>query len=191
MFVGLKVAALVLSLGVDTLVVSTSLGVLEVKGKLKIGLVFAAAEALMPMIGFLVGHLAGRWIGVWASLLGGLALAGLAVWILFMDNDDEEREKVQQEMAGWTLLVTALGISLDELAVGFSIGLIGVPVLVTVLLIALQAFLFSTLGLTYGHRLKPLLGEWSERIAGIVLGLLGLWIIGEAVTTLLLLHHLY
>ncbi|MDB5054838.1 MAG: hypothetical protein JWM44_2888, partial [Bacilli bacterium] len=43
----------------------------------------------------------------------------------------------------------------------------------------LQAFIFTFLGLTYGAKLKPFLGEWSEKIAGIVLGLLGIWMLFE------------
>ncbi len=79
---------------------------------------------------------------------------------------------------------SALSISLDELAVGFSIGLIDVPVAFTILLIALQAFIFTFLGLAFGSKFKRFLGEWSEEVVGIVLGLLGFWIIIEAVLKL-------
>lgn len=189
--IALKMVALIFSLGLDTLIVSTSLGVMQIKGKWRIGLTFALAEAVMPTIGLLIGRWIGQWIGIWTSLLGGVALAGLAVWLLFFDDDDAEEEKLGREMVGWALLLTALGISLDELAVGFSIGLIGIPVVLTISLIALQAFVFSILGLTYGHRLQRVLGEWSERVAGMVLGLLGLWIVGESITRMVLLHHTY
>ncbi|MCY0902216.1 MAG: manganese efflux pump [Firmicutes bacterium] len=86
--------------------------------------------------------------------------------------------------SGWPLLVMALGVSLDELAVGFSIGLIGVPVLQTVLLIALQAFIWTMVGLQFGRALRPWLGEWTERLAGYALGMLGLWVLGEAIVAL-------
>ena len=84
-------------------------------------------------------------------------------------------------MVGWTLFTTALSISLDELAVGFSIGLVGVPVALTIILVALQAFAFTILGLTFGSNLKKYLGEWSEKLAGMILGLLGLWIRMDAI----------
>ncbi|MFB5193030.1 manganese efflux pump [Alicyclobacillus fastidiosus] len=77
-------------------------------------------------------------------------------------------------------MLTALSISLDELAVGFSIGLVGVPVALTIILVALQAFIFTFFGLTFGSKLKRYLGEWSEKLAGIILGLLGLWILIDA-----------
>ncbi|WP_379346275.1 manganese efflux pump MntP family protein [Paenibacillus sp. GCM10027629] len=175
---------LILSLGIDTFLISTSLGVLKTKGKFKIAIVFACAEAIMPLIGFLIGNWAGILVGNWASLIGGVLLLGVAAWLIFFEDEDEEGEKLERNLVGWTLIVTAVSISLDELAVGFSIGLIEVPVALTILLIALQAFVFTFLGLTFGSKFKRFLGEWSEKVAGIVLGFLGFWIIIEAVLKL-------
>lgn len=180
-----KMIAFILSLGLDTLIMSTSLGFVKTKGTLKIALVFASAEALMPLVGLFVGKGLGQLIGHWASLFGGIALLIVAVWLIFFEDDDEEEEKLERGLVGWSLIVTALSISLDELAVGFSIGLIGIPVILTIILIAIQAFVFTFLGLTFGAKLKPYLGEWSEKLAGIVLGLLGIWILTEAIVTIL------
>jgi putative Mn2+ efflux pump MntP len=173
---------LVLSLGIDTFLISTSLGVIKTKGKLKIAIVFACAEAIMPLIGLLIGKGAGILVGNWASLIGGVLLLGVAAWLIFFE--DEEEEKLERNLVGWTLIMTAVSISLDELAVGFSIGFVGVPVALTIILIALQAFIFTFLGLTFGSRFKRFLGEWSEKVAGIVLSLLGFWIIIEAILKL-------
>ena len=172
--------ALVLSLGIDTLMISISLGFIKTGSKVKIALAFSFAEALMPLVGLFVGRVAGELIGNFASLAGGIALVAVAVWLIFQANehaDEEKEEKLERNPVGWTLVVTALSVSVDELAVGFSIGLIGVPVPLTIALIALQAFVFTVLGLTFGSRLKPYLGEWAEKLAGIALGLLGLWIL--------------
>jgi len=110
----------------------------------------------------------------------------VATWLLFFKDEDEEEEKLERDFVRWTLVLIALSISLDELAVGFSIGLIGVPVALTILLIAVQAFLFTIIGLTFGSKLKPYLGEWYEKWAGIILGLLGLWILID--TVMMMLH---
>ncbi|MGV3487099.1 MAG: manganese efflux pump MntP family protein [Tuberibacillus sp.] len=176
----LKMIALILSLGMDTLMLSVSLGFVPTKGKVRMALTFASAEALMPLIGLFIGKGAGHLIGNWASLVGGLALIAVAVWLIFFEDEDEEEEKLERSLVGWTLILTALSISIDELAVGFSIGLVGVPIVLTIVLIAIQAFVFTFLGLTLGSKLKVYLGEWAEKLAGIVLGLLGLWILIEA-----------
>ncbi|MCL6547663.1 MAG: manganese efflux pump MntP family protein [Alicyclobacillus sp.] len=176
-----KMIALILSLGMDTLMMSIALGFFHTKGKVKVALTFACAEAIMPLIGLLIGKAAGRLVGDWASLIGGIALVAVAVWLIVFEDEDEEEQKLARNLVGWTLVVTALSISLDELAVGFSIGLIGVPVILTIVLVAVQAFVFTFLGLTFGSRLKRYLGEWAEKWAGIVLGLLGLWITVDAI----------
>lgn len=180
-----KMVALVLSLGLDTLMMSISLGFLQTRGKVKIALTFASAEALMPVVGLIIGQTAGRVIGDWAALVGGLALVAVAVWVMFFEDEDDEEEKLERELVGWTLVLTALSISLDELAAGFSIGMIGVPVAWTIVLIAVQAFLFTLVGLTFGSKLQHYFGEWAEKFAGLVLGVLGLWITFEAVVHLL------
>lgn len=174
----LKMIVFVLSLGIDTLLISISLGVIKTKGKWKIAAAFVCAEAIMPLIGLLAGKGAGQILGHWASVIGGLLLIGVAIWLIFFE--DEEEEKLEHHLIGWTLILTAVSISLDELAVGFSIGLVGVPVALTIVLIALQSLLFSFIGLTFGAKLKRYMGEWSEKMAGIVLGLLGAWIIIES-----------
>lgn len=177
--------ALILSLGMDTLMMSISLGFIKTTDKIKIAFIFASAEALMPLIGLFIGKAAGQLVGEWASLIGGIALLAIAVWLIFADEDDAE-EKLERELIGWTLIITVLSISLDELAVGFSIGLVGVPIMLTIILVALQAFVFTFMGITFGARLKQYLGEWAEKLAGVVLGLLGLWILSDAT-----LHFLY
>ncbi|MFC7391740.1 manganese efflux pump MntP family protein [Scopulibacillus cellulosilyticus] len=186
MFTIFKIIILVLSLGLDTFFVSISLGVLKTKGRIKIAIVFACAEAIMPLIGLLIGQTAGIIIGIWTSIISGIILIFVSIWLIFFEDEDDEEEKLGRNLVGWTLITTAISISLDELAVGFSIGLIGVPIFLTIILIASQAFIFTFIGLTFGRKIKPWMGEWTEKIAGAILGLLGLWILIEALVNV---HH--
>ena len=52
----MKMVALVLSLGMDTLMVSMSLGFRQTRGTVKIALTFAGAEAAMPVVGLVIGQ---------------------------------------------------------------------------------------------------------------------------------------
>jgi manganese efflux pump family protein len=181
MSIVLKMVVLVLSLGIDTLMMSMSLAVSHNKNKLKIAIVFACFEAIMPLAGLLVGKTIATTIGHWASVAGGILLLFIAGWLIFFESEDEEGAKLERGLVGWTLVFTALSISLDELAIGFSIGLVGVPIALTIVLIALQSFIFTTLGLKFGVRWKPHLGEWSEKLAAIILALLGFGILANAI----------
>ena len=193
MLLFLKLLALVPALGLDTLATSVALGARRVDGALRIAAAFMLAEALLPLVGLALGSVVGKALGEWASLAGGAALIGVAIWAIREDPDDDDDADDDDEgdrpprpgLRGWPLVVAALGVGMDELAVGFSIGLVGVPVALTVSLIAAQALGVTFLGLWLGRRMAHGLGEWAERLSAAVLGLLGLYIIVEAVLRLL------
>jgi manganese efflux pump family protein len=62
-----------------------------------------------------------------------------------------------------------ISISVDELAVGLTIGLLRLSLWRAINLIGLQAFLFSQLGLRLGRRLNERFRERAEQLAGFAL----------------------
>ena len=70
---------------------------------------------------------------------------------------------------GVALIALGLSISLDELAMGFTIGLLHLSIWIAVVLIGSQAFLLAQLGLRVGARLSERLREGAERVAGVAL----------------------
>ena len=72
-----------------------------------------------------------------------------------------------------------ISISLDELAIGFSIGLVQLPVSAVIAAIALQAFVAAQLGLAVGATIAGRWRERAEQLAGIALILLGAYLIAE------------
>jgi putative Mn2+ efflux pump MntP len=186
----LRVILVVLPLGLDTFALSTVLGVLPLaRGqRLRIAALFAAAEGVMPAVGLLLGVPLGQAMGHWASYVAGTLLIGLGGWVWWnshreeaeeAEDDEGESAKIMRAATGstWGLLGLALSISLDELAVGFSFGLLGLPVLPVLLLIALQALLVSLAGQWIGRHVGQRLGTYAERLVGPILCLLGAWFI--------------
>ena len=169
---------LTLSLGLDAWAAAASLGLRnEQNRKIKIALVFAAVESLMPIAGMIIGGALGHYFKGAISTVGALLLIGVAVYFLCFDKDEDAT--LGRPLAGWPLIAVAVGISLDELAVGFSAGLMQAPIALTVTWIALQSFTFSMIGVAFGAKLKPRLGEWTEKAPGVVLGLIGVWMLIE------------
>jgi manganese efflux pump family protein len=72
-------------------------------------------------------------------------------------------------MRGPAAIGVGLSVSLDELAIGFVIGLLRLPALAVALLVGAQALLASQLGLRLGARLGERLGERAEQAAGLLL----------------------
>ena len=70
---------------------------------------------------------------------------------------------------GAAIVGLGLGISLDELAIGFGGGLLRLPLLVLAALIAVQTFGAAQIGMRAGEKLGAEAGEWAERVAGILL----------------------
>jgi putative Mn2+ efflux pump MntP len=70
---------------------------------------------------------------------------------------------------GPAVIALGLSVSLDELAIGFSLGLLNVPIILAIVLIAAQAFVVSQVGFALGSRVGEATLEGAERLAGAVL----------------------
>jgi putative Mn2+ efflux pump MntP len=60
-------------------------------------------------------------------------------------------------------------VSVDELTVGFSLGLLGISLPLAVLWISVQALIAAQLGMRLGARIGEQLRERAEQLAGVAL----------------------
>jgi putative Mn2+ efflux pump MntP len=171
----------VLPLCLDTFAVSAALGVagLPARDRLRVSFLMVGFEVTMPVAGLLLGSLAGGFIGGAADYLAIALLAGLGVWILRPGGGDGEEEKLESlgRATGIAAIGLGLSISLDELAMGASLGLLHLPVVPALVLIGLQAVIASQLGLRLGSRLSERSRERSEKAAGAILLLLAAFLL--------------
>jgi manganese efflux pump family protein len=180
--VAAKLVALVLPLGLDTFAVAAALGALggSPPSRLRISLLFTAFEAGMPLIGLGLGAPLGHAIGSAADYIAIGVLLAFGIYTL-QSSGTREEERVAQltQLHGLGLLLLGVSISLDELAIGFTLGLLRLPAALVIVLIALQAFIVTQLGLRLGARLSERLREGAERVAGLALAVLGLVLLAE------------
>jgi putative Mn2+ efflux pump MntP len=166
-----RVIALILPLCLDTFAVAAALGMTRPAGaqRIRMSLVFATFEGGMPLIGLLVGAGLGRVMGGWSEYVAIAALVGLGAYMLWVRADDEERVRELASSRGPVVIALGLSVSLDELAIGFSLGLLNVPIVPAIVLIAAQAFIVSQVGFALGGRIGEATREGAERLAGAVL----------------------
>ncbi len=167
-----RLFALVLPLALDTFAVSAALGIAGVSSRqrLRLGLLFAGFEGGMPLVGLAVGAVIGGVIGGFADYVAVVALAVLGVYVLLADEAKEEARVARfAQSSGLTLVAVGLSVSLDELAIGFALGLARVPILPALILIAVQAFVVSQVGFGLGRRIGESVREGAERLAGVAL----------------------
>ena len=178
----LKLLAFVLPLGLDSFAVAAAIGAARQttwRERLRISATFMTFEAGMPLIGVLLGHALAHGIGRIADYLAAAAVIGIGAWMAFSGDSDDEEEKAARipSSHGMALIGLGLSISLDELAIGFSAGLIQLPVVAVIVAIALQALIAAQLGLATGTRIGERLRDRAEQVAGIALILLGIYLI--------------
>jgi len=166
-----RVIALVLPLGLDTFAIAAALGMtrLTAAQRIRFGLLFAAFEGGMPVIALLVGVGLGRLIGGYSEYVAIVALAGLGLYMLFGRDEDDQRVQKLVASTGTAMVFLGLSVSLDELAIGFSLGLLNVPIVPAIVLIAAQAFIVSQVGFAIGGKVGEATREGAERLAGAVL----------------------
>lgn len=172
-----KLIALVLPLGLDTFAVSAALAVggLSREQRMRTSLLFAGFEAGMPLVGLAIGRPLGSTIGNAADYVAIGILLVLAVHML-LEDEVEDGSELTSRLDRGAVATIALGISvsLDELAIGFTLGLLRLPVVPVIALIGLQALVLSQLGMRLGERIGERARERAERLAGAALALLAI-----------------
>jgi putative Mn2+ efflux pump MntP len=168
----LLLLGLVLPLCLDTFAVAAALGMSGLNGRERVryGLLFATFEGGMPLVGLLAGGALSRVVGGLADYVAIAVLVGFGAFMLLAgDEADELRVRRLRSTTGLALVGLGISISLDELAIGFTLGLTRVPVVLAVVLIAAQAFVVSQVGFQVGGRVGERYREGAERLAGIIL----------------------
>ena len=178
-----KLVGLIIPLGLDTFAVAAALGLagLPRSSRLRVSLLFTGFEMGMPLVGFFAGRLAGNVAGNAADYVAIAILIALGLFMLRPggNDDDEERVKTLARTRGVAAIGLGISISLDELAIGFTLGLLKLPVILVIILIGVQTFVLTQLGLRLGARVGERIRQGAERMAGVALAGLGLVLLLE------------
>jgi len=174
--------AIVPAFGIDTFVVAAGLGAAGVVQRRRLALLVAVFEGAMPLVGALVGAGLGRLVAgyaVWAAaaLLAVLGVRELAEgWRALREAEDdaddghgEAAALLRRNLAGWSLLLAGLTVSVDEFGAGLAAGAAQLPLAVLVPALALQAAVFTYAGLRAGAALRHWTGRYGEIVGGIAL----------------------
>ncbi len=148
---------------------------------LMIGLFFGGFQALMPLVGWLLGsqfaqmiQSVDHWIVFF--LLGGIG--GKMIWDAF--HEEETDASADPDRLDYReLTVLAVATSIDALAVGISFAFLAVRVVPSVLLIGVVTFLLCVGGVRIGHRFGARYSGRATFCGGVILILIGLRILLE------------
>ena len=177
----LIVTAIALSMDAFAVSISKGLSVQKVRPKhaLIVGAYFGGFQALMPMLGFLLGYKfesfitnIDHWIAfVLLAIIGGNMIREA----LGKDEDDKEND----DFSFRAMLPLAVATSIDALAVGISFAFLGVDIVTAALLIGATTFVLSGAGIFVGNIFGSKYKSKAELAGGIVLILIGAKILLE------------
>jgi manganese efflux pump family protein len=176
-----EVLLIAVGLSIDAMVVSLCAGAAgytsSPRPALRISFYFGFFQAAMPVLGWLVGSSVAAWVAGIDHWLAFLLLAFVAFRMMRSGLRSDEFDPACDPTRGSNLLLLSVATSIDAMAVGFSMALLSIPILLPALLIGLVTFSLSFIATHTGRRLSFRFGKRMEIIGGLVLGLIGLRIL--------------
>ena len=141
---------------------------------------FGLFQALMPVIGWAAGTAVYRYIAAadhWVAFCLLAFVGGRMIWGALHENP--EKKALNDPTSGWTLVVLSIATSIDALAVGLSLAMIGSDIIIPAIVIGLVAAAFTVTGMLLGSRIGSLWGRRVEALGGIILVAIGAKIVIE------------
>ncbi|MET0341123.1 MAG: manganese efflux pump MntP family protein [Polyangiales bacterium] len=142
-------------------------------------LLFGAAQAFMPMVGWALGRSAGPWVSAIDHWIAFGVLAALGINMLREAAHFEAEAETHRGVGLRVLLGLALATSIDALAVGLTLPLLHAPFVLSIVTIGLVTTLLSAVGGVLGGRFGAMLGKRLDVFGGVVLIFIGCKILVE------------
>ncbi len=163
-----KLIFLGLALGTNNALASIALGTsgMPRAHQLKTAIIFGVFEALMPIIGIFIGEEIAGIVGSKAKIIGIVILVVVGLWALFKKS--EANEAGQAKSIGGTIIL-AVALSLDNLSIGFGLGMLQIPLVLAAIVFGVISLLMTFLGLELGRFLGKRVSVSPDKLSGAVL----------------------
>ena len=179
----LEMLAIAVGLAMDAFAVSLAGGaggrLRHPRPALRLAFHLGLFQCMMPVIGWYLGSQAVRFVG---GLGGWIAFALLAfiggrmvISGFRSDAGDERRES--DPSRGWTLVALSVATSVDAMAVGVSLAMVGVGIWQPSVIIGVVTAGMSLVGIAIGNRVGATWGSRVEIAGGLLLVVIGIRIL--------------
>ena len=178
----LELFLIAVGLSMDAFAVSVCKGLsvrkAEFKHSLCVGLYFGGFQALMPLIGYLLGTQFESFIvsiDHWIAFI----LLGFIGSNMIREAMSKDEEQLDDSFSVKTMITLAIATSIDALAMGVTFAFLRVNIVYAVLFIGVITFVLSAIGLKVGNVFGAKYKSKAELMGGIVLILMGTKILLE------------
>jgi manganese efflux pump family protein len=175
---------LAFGLGIDAFSVAlasgVALGKVTPRQTFRLSFHFGLFQFGMPIIGWLIGSMVAGYVfdfSHWIAF-GLLSFVGVRMIAGALTGKDDGMPR-RDPTKGASLIVLSFATSIDALAVGLTLAIVGTPVLLPAIVIGLVAANMTLIGLQLGRVAGRILGSRMEVVGGLVLIAIGLKLLLE------------
>jgi len=150
---------------------------------LRTGVIFGTIETITPLIGWALGLPAARYVAALDHWVAFVLLAGLGLRMIhesFTKDHDTAQKKSGHSF--WVLAATGLGTSIDAMAVGVGLAVLGENIVPIAAAIGLATLSMVTIGVMLGRVLGAMAGKRAELAGGLILIAIGTAILVDHLT---------
>ncbi|HET9141925.1 manganese efflux pump MntP family protein [Actinophytocola sp.] len=155
-------------LSLDNFRVSIALGTVPfgLRRAVQVALVFGLWDAVMPLVGLLIGRQVGEFVGDIGELVGAVALGGYGLYLVISALRNPEPDELDHP---WALFGIPLTLSLDNLFAGASLGILGLSPWFSAAVFGTMTAVLSLVGLRLGRAAARLVRIRPDLVSGVTL----------------------
>ncbi|MEU7382922.1 MULTISPECIES: manganese efflux pump [unclassified Streptomyces] len=155
-------------LSLDNFRVAIALGTVPfgLKRAVQVALTFGLWDAVMPLVGLLIGREIGEAVGGVADVVGAVALGAYGLYLVISALRNPEPDELDHP---WALFGIPLTLSLDNLVAGASLGILGLSPWVAAPVFGLITAVMSLIGLQLGRAAARLVRIRADLVSGVSL----------------------
>ncbi len=177
----MNILGISVALGMDAFAVAIAAGLnikrLTGRHVVRLAFYFGFFQFGMAVLGWLAGRTIKSYISAydhWIAFALLAAVGGKMLWEAWSGKVPTSRSDPTR---GWTVIALSVATSIDALAAGLSMALIGVAIWLPSVVIGVAAAAMTATGMHFGNRLGRKGGRWAEVLGGAVLIGIGIHIL--------------
>ena len=173
-FVALLFASVAVGMGNFAASVGIGVSGVDRATRIRVGLVFGLFESGMPLIGLLIGGGLAHVIGGTGRYIGMGLLIATGLWTFWQTRSGGDEEESVSSTSTAALLLTGLALSIDNLVVGFSLGVQHINLVEALVTFAVVSVTLALIGLEFGKQLGARIEVAGDYLSAGVLVLVGI-----------------
>lgn len=175
----IELLAIAVALAMDAFAVAVASGIMlktvNARQTFRLAWHFGLFQAMMPVIGWFLGLSVRAYIEAYDHWIAFALLGYIGFRMIREAFEETDAENRKDPTKGMTMVVLSIATSIDALAVGLSLSMLGLSIWFPAAVIGVVALLFTGVGLHLGRSVAKAksIGKFAELLGGTVLIAIG------------------